>query len=193
MNAVPDATFPTDNEYGIPTLLPKLQADYVDGIVKGWGTLARKNRHRGTWHFYVDDYKFENVWKHPELVTETLAVTTAEVNWSFNEQTPLAVVLYRIYQKRWLSRYWQSLGFRIFVDLNVPDNFAELNLTGVPRGWRAYATRAADAELDSLLLQAKLAKRHAGTDEILFLVCRGGQKVHEACLKNQWIHIPGDL
>lgn len=37
VNEVPDALFPTDNEWDIPTLFLPLQADFVDLPVRGWG------------------------------------------------------------------------------------------------------------------------------------------------------------
>lgn len=185
--SVPDAIFATNNDYGIPCLDIGQQADYVDGVVKAWGSLARKNRHRGTWHFYTDDYKFTSIWDKPDAITETKAITTTEVNYSLNSQMPLAVTLYRIYQKRWLARYWQSTGMRVFVDLNVPLDLMDYNMLGVPVGWSAFSTRAFDREVDDLIARIEIAKKHC--DSLFMLVVGGGDKVKQVCYDNQLVWI----
>lgn len=188
-NTVPDALFPTDNGYDIPTLNQALQGDFVDAPVRGWGSVPRTTKMRGTWHFYLDDYKFSAVWKSPDRVLKTAAVSVIEPNFTTDDQMPLAVCLYRIYQKRWLARYWQEHGLRVFVDLNVAEKCDGLNLLGVPAGWRAYATSAADYCLPALERQADLAYRHAGRD-ILLLVYGGGPKIRELCKDRLWVNIP---
>jgi hypothetical protein len=188
MSTVPDATFPSDNKFGIPTLDIAQQAIYAEGSIRAWGSLSRKNRHQGTWHFYVDDYKFAKVWEDPHQLTNTKSAAVVEPNYSSNDQTPLAMFLWSVYKKRWLSRYWQSCGVRTYVDLNVAKPFEQHNLLGVPKGWKAYATRAADNDLKTLNRHAALAKAHAGGD-ILLLVCGGGKKVGQLCRDNLWIQI----
>jgi hypothetical protein len=187
---VPDALFPSDNEYGIPNLRIERQADFADLPIRGWGSVARKNRMRGTWHFYVDDDKFKALWKHPASVLETRCIGAVEPNFSTDDQMPLAVAVYRIYQKRWLARYWQQYELPVWVDLYVAPPFYKLNLMGVPEGWRSYATSATDARLDLLREHASLAKEHAGMNPIRFMVYGGGRKVKELCGKNDWIHVP---
>ena len=186
---VPDALFPSDNEWGIPSLYPALQADFVDAPVRGWGSVHRKTAMRGTWHFYVDDYKFAAIWKKPDELVKTQAISAVEVNYTTDDQMPLAVCLHRIYQKRWLARYWQAKGIRIFVDLNVAEKAESLNLLGVPAGWRSYATSAADNALPILLRQAEIATRQADRPDILFLVYGGGPEVQQLCGERQWLHI----
>lgn len=186
---VPDALFPTNNEFGIPMLRPDRQADFVDAPFKGWGSVRRRDRHKGTWHFYTDDYKFSALWKNPDQLVDTCAPSTVEVNFSLGEQTPWAVALYETYRKRWMARYWQDMGIRIFVDLNVPDEHFETNLLGVPVCWRAYATKATDYKLPLLRWQADRAAYHADSD-ILLVVYGGGKKVAQACEENNWVHVP---
>ena len=145
---------------------------------------------RGTWHFYVDDDKFKALWKHPDSVLETRCIGAVEPNFSTDDQMPLAVAMYRIYQKRWLARYWQQYELPVWVDLYVAPPFYKLNLMGVPEGWRSYATSATDARLDLLGEHAAIAQKHAGMNPIRFMVYGGGRKVKELCGKNDWIHIP---
>lgn len=187
---VPDALFATDNHYDIPLLRKDKQARFCDLPIRGWGAIARKDRMRGTWHFYVDDQKMTNLWKHPESVLKTKAVNSVEPNFSTDDQMPLAVGLYRIYQKRWLARYWQESGLDIFVDLNVADKFTEYNMLGVPKGWQSYATSACDSRLDDLVAHANLAITHADGLPIRFLVYGGLQATADLCGENGWVHVP---
>jgi hypothetical protein len=190
MRTIPDALFPTDNEYDIPLLDPRLQADFVDAPVIGWGAISRRSRMRGTWHFYVDDAKFSSMWGKPDMVTNTKAVSCAEANYTTTEQLPLAVGIYRIFQKRWLSRYWQERGLRIFADLYVAERYRKINQMGLPKGWASFATSARDFKLDLLRQHVEDAEIIADGNPLKMLVYGGGPKVHEYCGAHQLVHIP---
>ncbi|MHC4120280.1 MAG: DUF4417 domain-containing protein [Planctomycetota bacterium] len=185
----PDAIFPHTADLEIPLLLENRQADFIDLPVRGWGTVSRRSRFQGTWHFYIDDYKFRALWNKPEALLKTKAINVVECNFSTDLQMPYPVVLYRIYQKRWLARYWQEKGKGVFVDLSVPDNWAELNLEGVPRGWQAYATAANDDRLSTLQGHADIALEHAMGRDIRLLVYGGADKTAEMCADNGWVHV----
>ncbi len=183
---VPDTIFPSDNEMGIPLLLSNLQADVPDMPASLWGEFARTQR-AGTVLFYVDDYKFQAVWKDPSKVSRTQAPTLAEVNFSTHESMPLATVLWRTYQKRYLARMWQSFGHRIMVDVNVDPCFWDVNLLGVPKGWRAYCTRGYAKHVEDIAEQARKCREHAGREDILFFVYGGNKEVRAVCEKhNLW-------
>jgi len=190
VNEVPDALFPADNIWDIPTLYLPLQADFVDLPVRGWGSIKRKTMMRGTWHFYVDDYKFSALWKSPDAVLKTAAVSVVEVNFTTEDQMPKAVGLYRTMQKRWLARYWQSQGLRVFVDLNVAKKFDEINLLGVPDGWKSFATSGADYAIGRLEDQYTIALRKAGGAPTNFLVYGGGLKIAKLCAERGWVYVP---
>jgi hypothetical protein len=187
---VPDAVWPTDNDCEIPVLNLHLQANAVDRPVVAWGSVARTSRMRGTWHFYVDDDRFKQLWKDPTRVVKSGCVSAVEPNFSCNDHMPVAVGLYRIHQKRWLARYWQSKGIRILADLNVGEKFLALNMLGIPTGWRAYATRGYTDHTESTMREWEIACERAQTDDILFLVYGGGRRVHRLCKDRAWIWIP---
>ena len=188
---IPDCLWPTDNDAGIPTLRRDLCADAADLPITGWGTLARSKRMFGTYHFYVDDYRFNGLWKDPSAILNSGCVNVVEPNFTVHDQLPNALALYYTYKKRWLARTWQELGnIRVFVDLNVPPGFAAMNLLGVPQGWRAYADRGYADKLPDLLHDYRLACNHAGSSEILFLVYGGGKNVRDFCIHNAWIWVP---
>lgn len=186
---VPDALFSSDNHLEIPTLLLEHQGRYVDLPVRGWGSVSRYTSMRGTWHFFVDDYKFSALWKHPEAVLKTKAYNCVEANYTTDDQMPLAVGTYRIYKKRWMARFWQAHGMGIFVDLNVAGKYEEINLLGVPKGWYAYATSATSSDIGLLSHQLEIAKSIA-VEDVTMLVYGGGKKIKDFCGNNGLIFIP---
>src|SRR5690606_5282009 len=62
-----------------------------------------------------------------------------------------------------------------------------LNLVGVPRGWRAYATRGYAERLDDLDREYQIARDRCGS-EPLFLVYGGGQPVQAFCQSRGYLH-----
>jgi hypothetical protein len=189
MSKTPDALFPHTPHYEIPLLNVDRQADFVDLPVRGWGSVSRRKRFQGTWHFYVDDYKFSTLWKKPETVLGTKAVSFVECNFSIDTQMPFPVVLYRTYQKRWLARYWQERGLECFVDLNVPFSWEKINLEGVPKGWQSYATAANDSQLDILARHLDTAKAHSRGGELRMLVYGGSAATAAFCEDNGLVHV----
>lgn len=187
---VPDALWASDNQLGIPSLLLSMQADALDLPLVIWGSVSRKTRMNGTWGFYTDDYRYEALWKDPSLLLATNCVSAIEPNFSIYNQTPPAVATWQIYRKRWMARYWQSKGIRVFVDLNVNKTFAEDNLIGVPAGWSSFATRGYGERLSELKFELGLAQGVAGKKDILFVVYGGGKDVKIFCMDNGLIHVP---
>ena len=182
---VPDALFPTDNEWDIPVLDAQMQAEFVVLPFTKWGDIARSSRMLGTYHFYTDDYKFNAVWARPLPVVNSGCANAVEPNFSTNDHMPTAAGVWCIYRKRWLARFWQHYGVRVFVDLNVSRKFHDLNLLGVPRGWRAYCTRArmrAQASTDEIMADYETACQHAES-EPLFVVYGGQRETEVLCHK----------
>jgi hypothetical protein len=186
---VPDALFPTDNEWQVPLLDLARQADHVDLPAVAWGSIARTKRMRGTWHFYTEDYRYSALWDDPTPIPNSGCISAVEPNFSCYEQTPRAIALYRIYHKRWIARWWQSQGIRVFVDLNVASEHYDLNLLGVPAGWRAYATRGYAERLEDTVREWEMGCERAGSEDVLFFVYGGGKAVAAECGKRGWVHV----
>lgn len=188
---IPDCIWPSNNEYDIPLLRDDRQADAVDLPAIGWGTVRRSSHMPGTWHFYVDDYRFNHLWKDPSAVMNSGCMNAVEPNFSVSDQMPFALALHRIYQKRWIARLWQEFaGIRIFVDMNVSERYMALNLAGVPYGWRAYATRGYSDRLDAIDMEYAQACLRRGNGDILFIVYGGGIPVQRRCQERGLIWIP---
>lgn len=178
------AVYPSDNEFGIPSLDPKLQARTLTPPVEKWGYISRKAKFNGTYQFYTDDYKFSAVWTDPTTLVNSKCIAITELNYSTHNQMPIAVFLYDLYKKRWISRYCQSYGIQIFVDVNVEEVFYPYCLLGVPKGWGSYAVRAnvtADKGTDVLQSAVDLARKHAGDTPLVMLVFGGGKVAQEFC------------
>lgn len=183
---VPDCLWPSDNQAGVPALRADREALALDLPVNVWG--ARVGRTRltklgGTLFFYTEDYRFEKLWKDPTPVVTGSVINCGEVNFSVYQQTPPAVAFYQTYRKRWLSRYWQECGLRIFVDLNVAPYYHDINLLGVPKGWRSYCTAGYVDRLTYTEQELAVAQRHAEGRPLIFVVYGGGKAVREWCLE----------
>jgi hypothetical protein len=188
-NDVPDQVFPTDNEWGIPVLSLKMQANAVDLPVVQWGDIARKQKFRGTYHWYCEDDKFESMWKDPTGPLASNCINCVEPNFSNYADMARAYVMGMIYKKRWIARYWQTQGMFIFVDMNVNSKFYDLNMFGVPSGWRAYFTRGYADHPDKNISQYQIACDRAGSDDIIFVVYGGGKTIENVCAEHGWLFI----
>ncbi len=194
----PDALWPSDNLWGVPLLDISLQADAVEFPVVLWGTQGQTRAMRGTWVFYTSDSSFEILWANPGKVLPSGAPCLVEPNYSTHDQTPFACALWSIYKRRWLARYWQSQGKRVFVDLNIHHSLLEPHeatggqipgLLGVPPGWKAYASRAHANRPAMLEAEYAVACQHAG-GPALFLVYGGGKAVRELAMSRGWAWVP---
>ena len=183
--------FLSNNDWGVPLLDLNMQCTKQHTLIETWGRNARHNtRMPGMWHFYTDDYRFTGIWRDPDVVVKTGAMAAIEPNFSTSDIHPKAEVLYNIWRKRWLAKYWQFNGIETVVDLNVDTEFWDLNLLGVPKGWKSYATRWY-ARFDDIEWQYEQAKKHAESDDITFFVFQTKTKdVEEVCKQKGWILIP---
>lgn len=188
---VPDVIYPSVNGWGVPDLLLSKQASELRLPLMKWGAAARSARMPGVYHFYTDDYKFEALWRDPAALLTSGCYAVCEPNFSTDARMPAAAALWGIYRKRWLARYWQSQGIRVFVDLNIEREFFSLALLGVPSGWRAYSNRAYGDDFAHLIDAYDLARGHAG-DEIIYLVCGGRDAVRDLCQERGWMWLPED-
>lgn len=194
--AVPDMYFPSNNEWDIPLLDINMQAKYLDLPLHGWGTISRKARNASqTIHFYVDDYRFNAIWKNPEQLIDCNPINVIEPNFTTSHGMGRAMILWLTFKKRWIARYWQTHGIRVFVDAFAPD-FEDINFMGVPHEWGAFATRYLGVNPSGDIggweqVEATYAKcREYSTAEKLIFVVVGGRKDIEAkCAERGWFHV----
>lgn len=162
--------FPSSCKEEVPDLIDET----LDGMptpVVSWGSRSRGSTATvGTWHFYVDDYRYGRLWQNPDMAVRAAPEACCELNETLTDHDPYPVALHAIYRKRWLSRYWQSCGIDVFVDLSVPERYRALNLLGVPKGWGAWSTRVhlrgkcrPDDPIGALAAEVEIAKGHGST------------------------------
>lgn len=185
--------FPSNNEWGVPSLDPTMEATKIIAPFAQYATISKKGALMyGTYHFYTNDFLFAEIWDRPDYLVMSECKAAVEPNYSAMPGMRRAEVLWGIYRKRWLARYWQENGIQMIVDLYTAPEFDDLALLGVPRGWRFYATRGVGGVdgFDNVLQRADLARQHAGTDDITFLVYAGSKHVESLCYDHGFMYMP---
>lgn len=191
---VPDALWASDNDWGVPLLDLNMQAQAFDQPWQIWGSVARTTRMAGTWLFYTTDDRYEALWRDPSGILNTHCAAAVEPNFSAYSNMPKAVALWQVYRKRWIARWWQSYGVRLWVDLNVAQEHYDVNMLGIPAGWKSFATRGYTDRIDNTHMEYEQAKRIAGEDVTpLFLVYGGGKAVKAECQRMGWLWLQENM
>lgn len=166
-----------------------MQAGKLELPLSPWGANSRLRKDVVTYHFYVDDYRFEALFKDPINLLTSGCKAVVEPNCSCHDQTPIAWGLQLIYKKRWLSRYFQECGIRVYADLNVSHKFIEYNKMGIPKGYNAFATRGLDGWMESLKSDLQVAQEISGLEKPNLLVYGGGEEVKAFCRKHGLLYV----
>lgn len=85
-----DVLYESDNIFEIPNLLLEQQAGRLELPLTPWGANSRLRKDVATYHFYVDDYRFEALFKDPVNLILSGCKAIVEPNCSCHDQTPLA-------------------------------------------------------------------------------------------------------
>jgi len=188
---IPDEIYPSDNDFEIPTLREDMQARTCGLPFLAFGEQKRTYQMNGTGtlHFYVDDYRFNAVYEHPEKILQHNPMNIVEPNFSLFNEMPIAFGIQCVYKKRLVARSMQERGIRVFVDLNVASKWYRLNMMGVPHGWTAWCTRGYADRLQYLQFEHELAKSWADGNKITFVVYGGGQTIRKYCKDNGLIYV----
>lgn len=185
-----DRIYDSNNEFEIPNLLLSEQAD--KGIVlpfSAWGADTRQKKGVSTYHFYVDDYRFEAIWKNPIQVLESGVQALVEPNLSLFDTTPIAYGMHQIYKKRWISRYFQECGIKVYADLNVAKKFQRYNMLGIPKGYNAFATRGYADREEYLKEEIKIAQEISGNEIPNMIVYGGGESIKKLCTEYSVLYV----
>lgn len=184
-----DVLYESDNDFEIPNLLPDMQAGKLELPFVPWGAESRLRKDAATYHFYVDDYRFEALWKDPIKLLTSGCKAIVEPNCSCHDQTPIAWGIQLIYKKRWLSRYLQECGVKVFADLNVAHKFIEYNKMGIPKGYNAFFTRGLDGWMESLKSDLQVAQEISGLDKPNLIVYGGGKEIKRFCQEKGLLYV----
>ena len=184
-----DYLYPTNNQFDIPTLLSDNQPVHLELPFTPWGAEARYKKGITTYHFYVDDYRFEKLFKDPIALLLSGCKAIVEPNNSIHDQTPMAHAIWQTYRKRYLARYLQECGLQVWVDLNVSPHFEEVNALGIPEGYNAFFTRGVSGWLETTERHWRMAQRISGKEKPNMCVYGGGEDVAEWCNKHDVVHV----
>lgn len=184
-----DVLYPANNPFDIPTLLLDGQAGFLETPLSPWGANSRLRKDVATYHFYVDDYRFEALFKDPVKLIMSGCKAIVEPNCSCHDQTPIAYGISLIYKKRWLARYLQECGVKVYADLNVSHKFIEYNKMGIPKGYNAFFTRGLDGWLESLKLDLHVAQEISGLDQPNLIVYGGGDEIQAFCQEHNLLYV----
>ena len=189
LKMIGDYIYPSNNEFDIPTLLDTNQPVHLEMPFAPWGAESRYKKGIATYHFYVDDYRFEQLYKNPILLLQSGCKAVVEPNNSIHDQTPMAYAIYQTFRKRYLTRYLQECGIQVWVDLNVSPHFEEINALGIPDGYNAFFTRGVTGWLETAERHLAMAKRISGLEKPNMCVYGGGKDVEEWCRERDIVYI----
>lgn len=185
-----DRIYDSDNAFDIPTL--RIDRQPNRGLLlpfSGWGTDIRLKKGIQTYHFYVEDYRFTNLWNDPAKPLKGGCEEFVEPNLSVFDTMPAAYGLQLIYMKRWIARFWQECGAKVYADLNVSRKFYEYNKLGIPQGYNAFATRGYADREEYLKQEIEIARQISGLDKPNMIVYGGGEKIREICLQHNVLYV----
>jgi hypothetical protein len=127
--------FDGDDVFGIPSLLAR-PVD-VTSVPRwlAWSERGRRSDGSGL-HFFVDDYRFETVWRTPYRYVDVLGhAPVAGFDFSTFTDWPIALQVWNTYRNRWLCRWFQERGIAVVPTIGWGDfrSYA-FAFAGVPRG-----------------------------------------------------------
>lgn len=190
---IPDFVFDSNNNMEVPTLRLDQQPEGVEAPFVSFGEQRRTYRMEGhgVLHFYTDDYRFKKIFEQPEQISEEHnPYAIIEPNYSCFFETPIAFGLQYIYKKRYIARAMQEKGIKVFVDLNVSPKYYALNMLGVPKGYRAFATKGYPYRIYNLDKEYEIASECCGSEnDLIFVVYGGGEEVKAWCANHQAVYI----
>lgn len=117
--------FEQDGIFGIPKL-KKDEIDLEEIAFIGYDKLQREETNKIV-HFFLNDYKFEVMWNHPESKIERLRAYRAVLtpNFSMYTEMPLSLQLYNTFRSRWCGAFLQANGIPVIptVCWSTPESF----------------------------------------------------------------------
>lgn len=129
--------FESNNEYGIPDLLPTHIEDLENYPLQGFNyALKETHPERLGVHFFLHDYQFERVWNNPLRYAESLKRFKYVLSPDFSPYADLPKVLkaFNIYRNRWCARYWQEQGIIVIPTITWSDEESlQYVLVGIPK------------------------------------------------------------
>ncbi|HFC12804.1 MAG TPA: DUF4417 domain-containing protein, partial [Anaerolineae bacterium] len=111
-----DTRYPAADGWGIPQLAAASVSQLPKTLV-AYGYRARPQEPLDSpcTHFFLDDYRFEIVWRKPRQGLQSVSkypfVLTPD--FSLYRDWPLAAQLWNVYRNRYCGAYWQRHGLSV--------------------------------------------------------------------------------
>lgn len=129
--------FESDNEYGIPCMLPTKIDNLEEVKLQGFNFCRKEKRPQGkACHFFLYDYEFECIWRYPDRYTEMLKKFDFVLSPDFSPYSdmPKCLQIYNVYRNRWCGRYWQENGIKVIPTVTWSSiETLEFALCGIPK------------------------------------------------------------
>ena len=129
------AQFPSDNYYGIPAMTPTQTTGTQ--MLRFMDFLEVDDPGEYIAHFYYDDFKFIQAWRHPDKYIERLSKFKAVVapDLSLYTDFPRALQILSCYRRQWCGAYWQRMGLDVIPDVVWGDKTSyDYCFLGIPEG-----------------------------------------------------------
>ncbi len=130
--------FPANNRWGIPQLTPVTKQHLPDTLIAyGYRARPKEPFKAPATHFFLDDYRFESVWRFPRktLPKARKYPFVLTPDFSLYRDWPLAAQLWNVYRSRWCGAFWQRQGLWVIptVSWSSADSYPFCFL-GIPKG-----------------------------------------------------------
>lgn len=112
--------------------IPYVKKDDVDvssaSLISFSDTCSKENlinRKKGV-HFFIDDYRFESVYNHPEKYLEKLSQYSFLISpdYSLYAEMPRAIQIFNVFKNRWVATYWQDKGLKVIPCVSWSDTLS---------------------------------------------------------------------
>ena len=119
--------YPSDNKYGIPTLelhtieqLPEAPTCLIPYNIRVRSELGYAD---AAMHFFIDDYRFELAWSHPDQAYQRISKSWLALTPDFSLYTdyPVVAQIWNTYRNRWCGAFWQSRGTVVIPSISWSD------------------------------------------------------------------------
>ena len=115
--------FETDNRYGFPTVRSSENFSCSDLIGFHLSKKMKSCDLGKAVHFFLDDYKFEQIWTRPRDFIHTFLTYGNIISPTFSiwSNQPYSLNLFNMYRSRWCTRFFQEFGINVLVDCRWSD------------------------------------------------------------------------
>jgi gene 1 protein len=131
------ALFETENEYGFPEVSSSKNFRCKDLIPFHQCKKMLAGDKDKAVSFFLDDYKFEQVWTRPRDFIRTFQYYGNIISPTFSiwSNQPYALNLFNMYRSRWCTKFYQEFGINVLVDCRWSDESTyDLAFSGIEKG-----------------------------------------------------------